>query len=32
VIDVLHKAVYSMTTGLLAERLIRPDLQTRRSN
>ncbi len=30
VIDVLHKAVYSVATGLLAERLVRPDLQSRR--
>jgi hypothetical protein len=30
VIDVLHKAIYSVATGLLAERLIRPDLQSRR--
>ena len=30
VIDVLHKAVYSVATGLLAERLIRPDLQSGR--
>jgi hypothetical protein len=30
VVDVLHKAVYSVATGLLAERLIRPDLQSRR--
>jgi hypothetical protein len=30
VVDVLHKAIYSVTTGLLAERLIRPNLQTRR--
>jgi hypothetical protein len=30
VVDVLHKAVYSVVTGLLAERLIRPDLQSRR--
>jgi hypothetical protein len=30
VVDVLHKAVYSVTTGLLAERLIRPDLESRR--
>ena len=30
VVDVLHKAIYSVTTGLLAERLIRPDLQSPR--
>jgi hypothetical protein len=30
VVDVLHKAIYSVTTGLLAERLIRPDLTSRR--
>ena len=30
VIDVLHKAIYSVASGLLAERLIRPDLQSRR--
>jgi hypothetical protein len=30
VVDVLHKAIYSVATGLLAERLIRPDLQSRR--
>jgi hypothetical protein len=29
-VDVLHKAVYSVTTGLIAERWIRPDLQSRR--
>jgi hypothetical protein len=29
-VDVLHKAVYSAATGLVAERLIRPDLQSRR--
>jgi hypothetical protein len=30
VVDVLHKAIYSVATGLLAERLIRPDLESRR--
>jgi hypothetical protein len=30
VVDVLHKAVYSVVTGLLSERLVRPDLQSRR--
>lgn len=29
-IDVLHKAIYSVATGLVAERLIKPDLQSRR--
>lgn len=29
-IDVLHKAVYSVITGLVAEWLIKPDLQSRR--
>jgi hypothetical protein len=30
VVDVLHKAVYSAATGVVAERLVRPDLQSRR--
>ena len=30
VVDVLHKAVYSVATGLIAERMIRPDLQSHR--
>jgi hypothetical protein len=30
VVDVLHKAVYSAATGLVADRLVRPDLQSRR--
>lgn len=28
--DVAHKAVYSLVTGLVAERLVRPALQSRR--
>lgn len=30
VIDVAHKAIYSVATGLIADRMIRPDLQSRR--
>lgn len=30
VVDVLHKAVYSFATGLAAERLVTPDLQSQR--
>jgi hypothetical protein len=30
VVDVLHKAIYSVTTGLIAERWIPPSLQSRR--
>jgi hypothetical protein len=30
VVDVAHKAVYSLVTGVLAEWLVRPDLQSRR--
>jgi hypothetical protein len=30
VVDVLHKAIYSVTTGLVSERLIAPSLQSRR--
>lgn len=30
VVDVLHKAVYSFATGLAADRLLAPDLQSRR--
>lgn len=30
VIDVLHEAVHSVAAGLVAEQLIRPDLQSRR--
>jgi hypothetical protein len=30
VVDVLHKAVYSAATGVVADRLVRPDLQSRR--
>ena len=30
VVDVLHKAVYSVTTGLIAERLIAPSLESHR--
>lgn len=29
-VDVLHKAIYSVVTGVLAERLIAPDLESRR--
>lgn len=29
-VDVAHKAVYSLVTGLVAERLVAPDLQSRR--
>ena len=29
-VDLAHKAVYSLVTGLVAERLIAPDLQSRR--
>jgi hypothetical protein len=29
-IDVLHKAVYSVTTGVLADRLVAPRLESRR--
>jgi hypothetical protein len=29
-VDVLHKTVYAVATGLLADRLIRPTLQSRR--
>ena len=29
-IDVLHKAIYSVTTGLVADRMIEPSLQSRR--
>ena len=29
-VDVLHKAVYSVATGLIAERLVAPDLESRR--
>jgi hypothetical protein len=29
-IDVVHKAVYALVTGLVAERWIRPDLESRR--
>jgi hypothetical protein len=30
IIDIAHKAVYSLTTGLVAERMIKPDLRSRR--
>ncbi|TFV67079.1 UNVERIFIED_ORG: hypothetical protein E4P37_04545 [Bacillus sp. AZ43] len=30
VVDVLHKAIYSVVTGLVAERLVEPRLQSRR--
>ncbi|WP_111766152.1 hypothetical protein [Nakamurella deserti] len=30
VVDYTHKAVYALVTGLVAERLIRPELQSRR--
>jgi len=30
VVDILHKAIYSVTTGLIAERWIQPSLQSRR--
>jgi len=30
VVDIAHKAIYSLTTGLVAERLIAPQLQSRR--
>jgi len=30
VVDVLHKAVYSVVTGVVADRLIRPTLESRR--
>ena len=30
VVDVLHKAVYSFATGLVAERLVQPGLESRR--
>ncbi|WP_104435831.1 hypothetical protein [Kineococcus xinjiangensis] len=30
VVDVAHKAVYSLVTGLVAERLVAPELQSRR--
>ena len=30
VVDVAHKAVYSLVTGLLAERWIRPELESAR--
>ncbi|MCW2899309.1 MAG: hypothetical protein JWO67_1574 [Streptosporangiaceae bacterium] len=29
-IDVVHKAIYAVVTGLIAERLVRPQLQSRR--
>jgi hypothetical protein len=29
-VDVLHKAVYSFATGLVAERLVQPQLESRR--
>jgi hypothetical protein len=29
-LDVLHKAIYSVVTGVIAERLVKPDLQSRR--
>lgn len=29
-VDVLHKAVYGLVTGLVAERMIQPDLESRR--
>jgi hypothetical protein len=31
VVDVLHKAVYSFATGVLAERLVPPELESRRA-
>jgi hypothetical protein len=30
VVDYLHKAIYAVTTGLVAERMISPRLQSRR--
>jgi hypothetical protein len=30
IVDYTHKAVYAVVTGLVAERIIRPDLQSRR--
>jgi hypothetical protein len=30
VVDVLHKAIFAVVTGLVAERLIRPDLESHR--
>ncbi len=30
VVDIAHKAVYSLVTGLVAERLVRPDLRSQR--
>jgi hypothetical protein len=30
IVDVLHKAVYATATGVVAERLVPPDLQSRR--
>ena len=30
VIDIAHKAIYSLATGVVAERMIKPDLQSRR--
>ena len=29
-VDLLHKAIYSVTTGLVADRMIEPSLQSRR--